>query len=103
MTISNGFELDGGEENVRVWLMDWCEKHNFLQTLRVVAWDMMVYGNAYQELCSDEALPPELWWLKALDPCFYAGSPRRIWQRFWLYSVVDFSACAVYCSGDYAF
>ena len=68
MAISNGFELEGGEEDVRTWLMDWCEKHNFLQTLRVVAWDMMVYGNAYQELCSDENVPPELWWLKGLDP-----------------------------------
>ncbi len=69
MAISNGFELEGGEEDVRVWLMEWCNKHNFLQTLRVVAWDMMVYGNAYQELCSDENVPPELWWLKGLDPC----------------------------------
>jgi hypothetical protein len=68
MAISNGFELEGGDEDVRNWLMDWCEKHNFLQTLRVVAWDMMVYGNAYQELCSDENVPPELWWLKGLDP-----------------------------------
>ncbi len=70
MAISNGFELEGGEEDVRVWLMEWCNQHNFLQTLRVIAWDMMVYGNAYQELCSDEEVPPELWWLKALDPVF---------------------------------
>ncbi len=68
MAISNGFELQDGDEKVRDWLMDWCQKHNFLQTLRVVAWDMMVYGNAYQELCSDDALPPEMWWLKGLDP-----------------------------------
>jgi hypothetical protein len=68
MAISNGFELEGGTENVRRWLRDWCDEHNFLQSLRIIAWDMMVYGNAFTEICKDDATPPEMWWLKALDP-----------------------------------
>jgi phage portal protein BeeE len=41
-----------------------------LQTLRIVAWDMLVYGNAYVEICKDDNTPPELWWLKPLDPVY---------------------------------
>jgi hypothetical protein len=68
MAISNGFEFEGGDEKVCGWLMDWVDQHNFLQTLRIVAWDMMVYGNAYVEICRDKNTEPEFWWLKALDP-----------------------------------
>jgi hypothetical protein len=69
MAISNGFELESGEENVRKWLKEWCDSHNLLQTLRIVVWDMLVEGNAYSEICGlNDNVDPELWWLKMLDP-----------------------------------
>jgi hypothetical protein len=69
LAISPGFELEGGEDVVREWLMDWCDQHNFLQTLRVIATDMLVFGGGMFEICGKaEELPPEQWWLKPLDP-----------------------------------
>src|SRR5271169_6665999 len=70
MAVSNGFEFQGGQDNVRAWLTEWCVNHKILQTLRIVAWDMLVYGNAYVEICKDDNTPPELWWLKPLDPVY---------------------------------
>jgi hypothetical protein len=69
LAISPGFELEGGEDAVREWLMDWCDEHNILQTLRIVATDMLVFGGGFFEICGRaEALEPEAWWLKCLDP-----------------------------------
>jgi hypothetical protein len=68
MAIAQGFELEGGKEEVREWLSDWLEEHNFLQTLRIIGTDMLVFGNAYIEVCREEGMPPEEWWLKPLDP-----------------------------------
>ena len=67
LAISNGFELEGGEDEVREWLSDWLDEQNILQTLRIVATDMLVFGNAYLELCRDEDTG-EVTWLKPLDP-----------------------------------
>jgi hypothetical protein len=67
LAISNGFELDGGDDAVREWLTDWLDEHNILQTLRIVATDMLVFGSAYLELCRDEDTG-KIVWLKPLDP-----------------------------------
>jgi hypothetical protein len=48
--------------------MDWCDEHNILQTLRITATDMLVFGGGMFEICGKaEGLPPEAWWLKNLD------------------------------------
>jgi len=65
--ISNGFELEGGDDAVREWLTDWLDEQNILQTLRIVATDMLVFGNAFIEICRDENTS-EVTWLKPLDP-----------------------------------
>jgi len=67
LAISNGFELEGGDDAVREWLTDWVDEHNILQTLRIVATDMLVFGSAYLELCRDEDTG-KITWLKPLDP-----------------------------------
>ncbi len=67
LAISNGFELNGGTDNVRGWLTDWLDEQNILQTLRIVASDMLVFGNAFLEICRDET-NGEVTWLKPLDP-----------------------------------
>jgi hypothetical protein len=67
LAISNGFELEGGDDAVREWLSDWVDEHNILQTLRIIATDMLVFGSAYLELCRDEDTG-EFTWLKPLDP-----------------------------------
>ncbi len=67
LAISNGFELDGGDEKVRQWLMDWLDEQNILHTLRIVATDMLVFGNAFLEICRNEDTD-EIAWLKPLDP-----------------------------------
>jgi hypothetical protein len=66
LALSNGFELEGGRDDVRQWLQDWLDEHNILQTLRIIATDMLVSGNAYLELCRHEDGVIE--WLKPLDP-----------------------------------
>jgi hypothetical protein len=69
LALSNGFELEGGDDAVQEWLMDWCDEHNILQTLRITATDMLVFGGGMFEICGKaEALQPEEWWLKPLDP-----------------------------------
>lgn len=67
LTISNGFELDGGEGNVREWLKDWLDEQNVLSTLRIAATDMLVSGNAFLEVCREEDTG-RIVWLKPLDP-----------------------------------
>ncbi len=67
MAVSNGFELEGGDDEAREWLQDWIDQHNLLQTIRIAATDMLVYGNAYLEVCRDEA-SGDIVWLKPLDP-----------------------------------
>jgi hypothetical protein len=67
MAVGNGFELQGSEDEVREWLSDWLDEHNVLQTLRIVGTDMLVFGNAYLEVCRDEETG-EVAWLKPLDP-----------------------------------
>jgi hypothetical protein len=68
MAISQGFELEGGEDQVREWLTDWLDEHDILGTLRIIGTDMTVFGNGYLEICRDEETPVEEWWLKPLDP-----------------------------------
>src|SRR5271157_2005011 len=51
LAISNGFELDGGDEAVRDWLGDWLDEQNILHTLRIIATDMLVFGPAFLEIC----------------------------------------------------
>jgi len=67
LAISNGFELEGGEDHVREWLSNWLDEQNILETLRIVATDMLVFGNAYLEMCKDEDTG-KIVWLKPLDP-----------------------------------
>ena len=67
LAISNGFELNGGDDAVREWLSDWLDEQNILHTLRIVATDMLVFGNAFIEICRDETTG-EVTWLKPLDP-----------------------------------
>jgi len=67
LAVSNGFELEGGEDDVREWLKDWLDEQNILETLRIAATDMLVFGNAYIELCRDEDTG-QIIWLKPLDP-----------------------------------
>ncbi|MEM1551318.1 MAG: phage portal protein [Candidatus Bathyarchaeia archaeon] len=67
LAISNGFELEGGDDDVREWLSNWLDEQNILQTIRVVATDMLVFGNAYLEICRDEQTG-RVSWLKPLDP-----------------------------------
>lgn len=67
LTVSNGFELEGSQDAVREWLTDWLDEHNILQTLRIVATDMLVFGNAYVEVCRNEETD-DVVWLKPLDP-----------------------------------
>ncbi|MGD0405141.1 MAG: phage portal protein [Candidatus Bathyarchaeia archaeon] len=67
LAISNGFELDGGDDAVREWLTDWLDEQNILHTLRIVATDMLVFGNAFTEICKDETTGA-VTWLKPLDP-----------------------------------
>jgi hypothetical protein len=68
LAISSGFELEGGDDAVCEWLMDWLDEHNTLQTLRITATDMLVFGNGEFEICREEGMAPEEWWLKPLDP-----------------------------------
>jgi hypothetical protein len=68
LTVSNGFELEGGDDAVREWLENWLDEHNILQTLRITSADELIFGNAYLEICREEGMPPEQWSLKALDP-----------------------------------
>jgi len=68
LVTSRGFDLQGGQESVRQFLTDWMDKINILETLRIVATDMLTFGNAYMEICSVGDQPPEEWWLKPLDP-----------------------------------
>jgi len=68
LAISNGFELEGGDDAVREWLLDWCDGHNILQTLRIIATDMLVFGGGMFEICREDGQAPEEWWLKPLDP-----------------------------------
>ncbi len=65
--VSNGFELYGGDDTVRQWLADWLDEQNILHTLRIVATDILVFGNAFIEICRDEETG-EVAWLKPLDP-----------------------------------
>jgi hypothetical protein len=74
LAISNGFELDGGDDKVQEWLTDWLDEQNILRTLRMVATDMLVFGNAFLEICRDEDTG-EIAWLKGLDPVYMR--PRR--------------------------
>jgi hypothetical protein len=67
LAISNGFELEGGEDQVREWLSNWLDEQNILETLRIVATDMLVFGNAYLEMCRNEDTG-KIEWLKPLDP-----------------------------------
>ncbi|MEM3789237.1 MAG: phage portal protein, partial [Candidatus Bathyarchaeia archaeon] len=67
LAVSNGFELEGGEDEAREWLTEWLDEQNILQTLRIVATDMLVFGNAYLEICRDENTGKVIW-LKPLDP-----------------------------------
>lgn len=67
LAISNGFELEGSTEEVREWLTDWLDEQNILQTLRITGTDMLVFGNAFIEICRDEDTG-EVSWLKPLDP-----------------------------------
>jgi hypothetical protein len=67
LAISNGFELEGGEDQVREWLSNWLDEQNILETLRIVATDMLVFGNAYLEMCRNEDAG-KIEWLKPLDP-----------------------------------
>jgi hypothetical protein len=69
LALSNGFELEGGDDAVREWLEDWLDEQNILQTLRIIGTDMLVMGNAYLELCRDEN-DDTIQWLKPLDPVF---------------------------------
>lgn len=74
LAISNGFELDGGDDKIREWLTDWLDEQNILRILRIVATDMLVFGNAFLEICRDETTG-EIAWLKPLDPVYMR--PRR--------------------------
>jgi hypothetical protein len=67
LCVSNGFELEGGDEAVRKWLADWLDEQNILETLRIVATDMLDFGNAFLEICRDETTG-DVAWLKPLDP-----------------------------------
>ena len=67
LAVSNGFELNGGDPAVREWLTDWLDEQNILHTLRIVATDMLVFGNAFVEICRDETTG-EVTWIKPLDP-----------------------------------
>lgn len=67
MSIAQGFELEGSDEQIREWLTDWLDEHNILHTLRIIGTDMLVFGNAYLEVCRDED-SGEVAWLKPLDP-----------------------------------
>jgi hypothetical protein len=67
LAISNGFELEGGADAVKEWLTDWLDEQNILQTLRVAATDMLVFGSAYVEVCRDEDTNKVVS-LKPLDP-----------------------------------
>jgi hypothetical protein len=67
LAVSNGFELYGGDDAVREWLTDWLDEQNILHTLRIVATDILVFGNAFIEICRDEKTG-EVAWLKPLDP-----------------------------------
>jgi hypothetical protein len=68
LAVSNGFELEGGKDEVRKWLEDWLDEQNIAETLRIAGTDKLVFGNAYLEICREEGQPPEEWWLKPLDP-----------------------------------
>ena len=74
LAISNGFELNGGDNAVREWLDDWLDEQNILHTLRIVATDMLVFGSAFLEICRNEN-SGEVSWLKPLDPVYVR--PRR--------------------------
>jgi len=67
LAVSNGFELEGGDDAVREWLTDWLDEQNILQTLRVIATDMLVFGSGYMEVCRDETTG-KIVQLKPLDP-----------------------------------
>jgi hypothetical protein len=67
LAISNGFELEGSTDEVREWLTDWLDEHNYLETLRIGTVDELIFGNAYTELCREENTG-HIMWLKPLDP-----------------------------------
>jgi len=66
LALSNGFELEGGKDEIREWLTDWLDEQNILETLRIIGADMLISGNGYLELCRNENGVVE--WLKPLDP-----------------------------------
>ena len=68
MSIAPGFTLEGSDDAVLEWLQDWCDEHNILQTLRIAATDMLVFGGAFIEICHEEDQDPDEFWLKPLDP-----------------------------------
>src|SRR5208283_3040452 len=67
LSVSNGFELQGSTDEVRDWLTDWLDTQDILHTLRIVATDMLLFGNAFTEICKDETTG-EISQLKCLDP-----------------------------------
>lgn len=67
LAVSNGFELQGSTPAVRDYLQDWLDQHNYLETLRIVTADELVFGNGILEICKDG---DRIDWLKPLDPVF---------------------------------
>jgi len=68
LSVAPGFTLEGSDDAVLEWLQDWCDEHNILQTLRIAATDMLVFGGAFIEICHEKGQDPDEWWLKPLDP-----------------------------------
>src|SRR5271157_1787833 len=66
--MSNGFELQGSTNRIRDYLQDWMDERNYLETLRIIATDELVFGNGILEMCRNKDGSIE--WLKPLDPVY---------------------------------
>ncbi len=69
LTVSNWFELEGGNSTFNDYLTEWLQSHNVPSVTRIQEHDALVNGFSVTELCRDED-NQRVEWLKPLDPLY---------------------------------
>lgn len=69
LSVSPGFELEGGNSTFRDYLEEWVESHRLLETMRIQETDAYVNGFSVTEICRDED-GQRVEWLKPLEPAY---------------------------------
>jgi hypothetical protein len=69
LTVSNWFELEGGNSTFRGYLDEWLASHNAPAIGRIQEHDALINGFSVTELCRDED-NQRVEWLKPLDPLY---------------------------------